>query len=199
MRKLFVVIAVVMGFYLVWPAQAQIVNPVRLKINKNSKKDRKTTYQSTYGTLREQDVNETVSYTVDVINMSSGPVKDVEVKWAILVNARGRYSSTSYDSGMRVVEGERKVDELGIGQKFSFDTDVIQLSGTQTDGNSSYYYGGTSRTKTGSEIAGYVVEVYSGGRVIGSEILPIDTKKKIAALKAPKKPDANAEPPRQKF
>ena len=70
------------------------------------------------------------------------------------------------------------------------------MSSTQVD--SSYYYG-TSRSKYGAEVVGYVVEVSVGGRIVASEIMPIDTKKKIEATKAPRKGDNKDAPPVHKF
>ena len=61
--------------WFVTAAEAQM-SPVRLKVNKISKKERKATTSSSGGeTSRRQAITETVFYTVEVSNFSSGPVR----------------------------------------------------------------------------------------------------------------------------
>ena len=175
MRKLILTITVLIGLSVALPANAQ-VGSVRLKVTKNSRKDRKTTQQDRYGQYRTQDINETVTYTIEVINMSSTPIEGMRIQWAVLVNPYGRSGGLS---SAKLYAGEKTTD-LKNGQKFNFDTDKIELASTQRD--SSYY--GSTRTKTGAEIEGYVIEVYVKGAVVASEVLPIDAKKKIDQFKA---------------
>ena len=170
------VAVVAWGIALISEAQ---MSPVRLRVTKNSHKERKTTQQDRYGQERVQAVNETVTYTIEVVNLSSKEIKDVRIHWAVLVNPS---SGSSSSGSMRVTEGE-KTSDLKNGQKYSFDTDKIDLAGTQRD-SASYY--GTTRTRTGAGIEGYAVEVYADGRVVASEILPIDTKKRIDQIDARK-------------
>ena len=67
-------------------AQAQI-SPVRLKVNKISKKDRKTTSRTSEGDYRSQDIMETVFYTVELSNASTTPVNDIQDRKSTRLNS----------------------------------------------------------------------------------------------------------------
>jgi hypothetical protein len=167
-------------------AQAQI-NPVRLKVNKTEKKDRKTTYRSTDGYTQQQQIQSTVFYTIEVANVSATPVTDLQVKWALLIKTR-------VVPEFKVVEGERTCS-IGLGQKYVFDTDIVELSGSQWQNN---WTG--SRSGSSAEVAGYAVEVLSGDRIVASEIIPADTKRRIEQLKKPPASEKQPQDPnRHKF
>ena len=118
------------------PAAHSQLSPIRMNVTKVEKKDRTTTYRSTSGQYRQQQVDITVHYNVELTNFSSSPLSDVQIKWAVLVDtaratARGGGISTS-SGKLEVVEGER-TGSLGVGQKYVFDTDPIDLNTARTD------------------------------------------------------------------
>lgn len=168
-------------------ADAQI-NPIRLKVNKTEKKDRKTTYRTTDGFSQQQQINSTVFYTIEVANAATVPVTDLQIRWALLIKTR-------VVPEFKVIEGERTCS-IGLGQKYAFDTDIVELSGTQWQDNRT-----GSRSEKSAEVAGYVVEVLKEGRIIASDITPADTKHRIEELKKPPpaKEQNQEDPLRHKF
>lgn len=149
---------------------------VRLKVSKKSKSDYKTTYRSTDGRYRHREGVKSISYNVEVMNVSGGPPRDLKIKWSILVEGQ---SYTSYDSDgqfqrsnpLRVVSGE-STTTLEFGKTHSFDTDVIELEGSETTS-----YG--SHQKWGAKVLGYVVEVFVNDQLVASDIQPSSVKAKI--------------------
>ncbi len=170
------------------PCVTAQINPIRLKVNKTEKKDRKTTYRSTDGYTQQQQINSTVFYTIEVANATTAPVTDLQVKWALLIKTRAVQQ-------FKVIEGERTCN-IGLGQKYAFDTDIVELSGSQWQNNAS-----GARSENSAEVAGYVVEVLKEGRIITSDITPADTKRRIEQLKKPPpaKEQSQEDPLRHKF
>ena len=160
-------IASVLLIFIVAQAQAQI-SPVRLSVNKSRKVQQKTTsQQGGYAwSWREQAINERVYYTVEVANASTAPIANVQIKWAVLVQPVDRKEP-------QLVEGERTCS-LNLGQKFSFDTDVIELSGTKTETSDGQY-----RRDNSSRIIGYAVEAFLNDKRVAADMQPADAKKKI--------------------
>ena len=151
-------------------AQAQI-SPVRLSVSKNQKIDQKPKYRDNISTgPRELEVNDEVHYTIVVANSSAAPVPKVQIKWAILVKpARG--------TSLKLVEGEHTCS-LDLGERCTFDTDLVELTGTKWQSS-----GGQPRRIVSAQIVGYTVEAYIGDRVVASDIQPSDAKSKIELLK----------------
>ena len=149
--------------------QAQI-SPVRLSVNKNQKTTQTTISQSDLS-INEQEVDQEVSYTIVVTSTSGAPVSDIKIKWAIMVKP------THGKTDLKLVEGERTCS-LNFGQKFTFDTDLMQLNGKKWQSRN-----GRNRKAISSQIVGYAVEVYIGDRVVASDIQPPDAKRKIDLLR----------------
>lgn len=144
------------------PAQAQI-SPLKLKVSMRSKSDTKETYRSADGRYRNNEMNKSVYYSIDLTNISSGPAKDLVVKWAVLVKSNG---------GSRVVKGEKSFS-LEFAKTSNFDTDVIELSGQE------WIRQGSRRTTYGAKIVGYAVEVFCNDQKIAADIKPTDVKEMI--------------------
>jgi hypothetical protein len=147
--------AALLGLGLVLPAEAQL-NPVRLKVNKVQKKASQTTFRDTDGSYRRQQHNETTYYEIDVSNFSASPITNCVVKWAVVYDpsyarAHGSGSVSWTTTDLAVSEGE-KVCQLGLGQKYNFETDPIELSTVST---SSTYSG--RRYRYGGEVHGHLV------------------------------------------
>jgi hypothetical protein len=79
---------------------------------------------------------------------------------------------------LKVIEGEH-TGSLAVGQRVSFDTDSIDLSIV----NWAYNHTG-QRDQYGGSIRGYCVEVYSGGRLLASDVQPPDARMQIQQAKA---------------
>ena len=163
-------------------AHAQL-NPVRLNVSKVEKKDRQTTYRSADGRYRHEQVNSTTSYTVQLVNVSAGSLSNVRIKWAILVDsshaeARAAGGISTTKGKLSVVEGERNCS-LDLGQRYSFDTDVIELSAAVAGTD----YSG-SRWNYGGKVLGYAIEVFVDGKPVTADIQPGDTKKRIEQVRA---------------
>jgi hypothetical protein len=143
------------------PAQAQI-KPLRLKTQKNVKKE-----------TREN--RETVTYTIDLQNVSTATLSNVVLRWAFL------YKNSEY-SEIQLQEGNRP-GSLGIMQKMICETDpiVLQYSPTRSWDDSSPKRGG---------ILCYYVEGLVNGAVVASDYTPADAKKRIGDYRK-----AHAPPP----
>ncbi len=151
------------------------IYPVRLSVTKNRKTSQKTTQQSG-GYIRswtEQQIKETVSYTIEVANATTAPVPNVRIKWAILVKP-GKKNQPE------IIEGEQTCS-LNLGTKYVFDTDIVELTGTKLESSDGQY-----RRDDSSRVLGYAVEVFIGNQRVAADIQPIDTKGKVEALKAEK-------------
>jgi hypothetical protein len=85
-----------------------------------------------------------------------------------------------YSQPLEVVEGERSC-ALDRMQKYVFDTDILELTGTTYDYPSIQY-----KDRNASEIEGYVVEVFVNGTRVAADIQPADTKRQIDQVKADK-------------
>jgi hypothetical protein len=137
-------------------------SPLQLKVTKNN--------HATYTTRRteswvdgsegvtDREISETVSYTVDVMNMSGLPLTNVQFRWAVLINRPGKPLHA---------EMGKKSHDFKAAEKFNFDAGPIEL-----------------RTHT-AKVEGYYVEALADGKVIASDIEPADIKDRITAL-APK-------------
>jgi hypothetical protein len=147
-------------------ARAQ-ANSVRLKVTKMESTHRQTTYQTSDGSYRQQQVKSAVYYTIEVVNLNTTGPADLKIKWAILVDPSkaeaqgGGYSMTKVAE--KVVSGERQ-SKITLGQRYTFDTDPIDLDTVTT----SYDTGG-QRFHSGGSIQGYLVEVYNGDRLVASD------------------------------
>jgi hypothetical protein len=163
-------------------AQAQI-SPVKLRVHKLGKKDVKTNYQSTDGWYRDQNINESVYYEIEVAHASTKTVNGIKVYWAIVVQP-------PYGESQKVIEGSRTSDSLSLGQKFTFETDTVEFSKYAYSSRSGRYESGGS-----AGIVGYAVEVLLDNKVVASDYQPMDIKRKIEAIKAPKqRPEERAKP-----
>jgi hypothetical protein len=152
-------------------AQAQI-SPVRLSVSKHQKINQNTISQNDRldTGVREQEVNEEVYYTIVVANAGAASVPNAKIKWAILVKP---IRSTK----LELVEGERTCS-LSFGQKFAFDTDLVQLSGRKWQSRDGWY-----RRTVSAQIVGYAVEVYMGDKIVASAVDPSDVRRKIELLR----------------
>ena len=170
------------------PCSDAQVSPVRLKVSKHSKSDTKTNFRSADGRYSNQDKETSIFYTVDLTNVSGGAARDFVIKWAVLVKGdQYYYGDADGGSGqMRVVNGEKSCT-LEFGKTFSFDTDVLELQGNQTN------FDGGHRYERGSKIVGYSVEIFCNDQRVAADIKPDDTKNKIEQL------GANADQKRHKF
>lgn len=155
-------------------ARAQ-VSPLRLTVNKTQKDKRETTYQSTNGRHRTQEVNSTVFYTVEVANIAPATLSNLKINWAILIDpSHGEHLGGGVgwnEAHLKVATGERACN-IGLGLKYKFDTDPVDLSAVVVDNN------GQHHTRGGS-VRGYMVEVYQGGHLIASDYSPSDIKNQI--------------------
>ena len=155
------------------PADAQI-GPVRLKVTRVNKEARVLASRTADG-AREEQLVDRVYYKGELTNTSSAPVRNVVVKWAILVRP---HSTTN----LSVVEGEYTCS-LALGERSGFDTDIIELTGTRTRSTET-----GSRSDTKSRIVGYAVEVYVGDRRMAWEADPQDTMRRIEDMKQAQEP-----------
>ena len=151
--------------------QAQI-SPIRLSVNKHQKTTQNTISQNDRSDagMREQEVSEEVYYTIAVSSINTASALNPKIKWSILVKP-----ATGTD--LKLVEGERACS-LNFGQKFSFDTDLVQLSGKTWQSRD-----GRHRKTELAQIVGYAVEVHIGDRIVSSAIEPADIKHKIELLR----------------
>jgi hypothetical protein len=169
--------------FLAAAAYAQI-KPFRIKVDKISKKNTtKTVYQDASGAYRNQQVNETVHYHIEVVNFSTMPRPDVKIKWVLLYDSsqatvQGNGGINAPAPNLKTLEGERTCS-LAVGQKYIFDTESLNLSSV----SSSMPYT-TKLSHQGGEVLGYVVEVLVGDALAAKEISPPDTKSRIEKLKA---------------
>jgi hypothetical protein len=179
LERLFVVF--VLPVFLAASAHAQI-KPVRIDVSKVSKKNSKTVYQDSGGTYRNQQVNETIHYTIQVVNSGTLPLTDVKIKWAVLYDSS---QATMHGDGvsataspLKILEGEQTCS-LRVGQKYAFDTESLDLSSV----NSSRAYT-TKQHHYGGEVIGYAVEVLVGDKLAAEEVRPSDIKSRIEKAKA---------------
>ena len=141
------------------PVNGQIA-PVRLKVTKTPKKERDA---------ESKAMKSSVLYSVEVSNAGTKPADDLTIKWAIL------YKPRSYSSMLALLEGERTCS-IALGQKYVFETDPVEVDSVQGSyGHSSY--------RDRAEIVGYVIEVYSGKKILVADAQPQDSKDRIKKYK----------------
>jgi hypothetical protein len=149
-----------------------------LMLTVKKKENVQTTSRSTstgyyYGGYSSRSGVETLSYTVELINAGGEAVPNVKISWTIVVREAG-------GGGLRLIEGVRTT-ELKRGQKFNFETDVIEM------GSFSHSTYGNSRS-TNAELVGYLVEAVVDGKAVASAAQPMDIRNKIEeARNAPKR------------
>ena len=148
-------------FAIACPSHGQI-SPLRLKVTKNFKKDMEGGSQHI--------VHESITYTIEITNASPAPVKDISVRWAMMVSSGYRYEGAGWTSvAQKILEGEHtcSVDRI---QKCVFDTDEVEIAAYT---KKEYY----ARYK--SDITAYYVEALVNGAVVASEIQPANAKIRI--------------------
>jgi hypothetical protein len=134
-------------------------SPLQMKVTKNDHP--KYTTQRTESWVNDsegvtdRETSDTISYTVDTMNMSGLPLTNVQFHWAVLINRPGKPLHA---------EIGRKSRDFKPAEKFSFNAGPIEL-----------------RTRT-AKVEGYYVEALVDGKVIASDIEPADIKDRIAAL-----------------
>lgn len=99
-------------------ARAQIVS-VRLSVTKNESKDQRATFHDTSGAYRREQMDSTVSYTVELRNFSSCTLSNLVVKWAVLYDpstAQASGGGVSWNTAMLKVEEGEHPCSLGLGQ-----------------------------------------------------------------------------------
>jgi hypothetical protein len=149
------------------PVAAQS-SPLRMTVTRCLKENRGPATRTPDG-AREEPLLDRVYYTIELANSTSTTLKDVAVKWAVLVQQRVTGIKT-------VVEGESRC-ALAFGERRRLDTDIIELSGVRTRNAD----GSVGESK--SQILGYAVEVYVGGRLVAAEAFPADTPVRIKEVK----------------
>ena len=140
--------------------------PLLLKVTKNENQDIRAHFQArNYNRRSGADV---LTYSIQLINAGQTPIKDVEVKWAILMRAR---SSTK----QKLTEGSStaSLDKMG---KFALDTDPVDIRQIWRSSVSTH-------SSDVMEEVGHTVEVIVDGKVVASEIKPMDVKPKIEAAR----------------
>jgi hypothetical protein len=138
----------------------------------NKKEDRQYTYRSSDTGYVHRSGQEVAYYTIDVINGGKQRLEAVEINWYVVVNP----AATSKNKAPVVIQGSKKTS-LDSGQKFSFQTDVLEL------GSVSYSsYSGT-RTGAKAQVVGHLIEVLVNGKVVRSDSKPLDIKTQIDQLK----------------
>jgi hypothetical protein len=112
------------------------------------------------------------------MNASTASVIGLQVRWTIVLK--------DPNSGqLKLVEGKKNTD-LARGQKYSFDTDIIELG--------QFYQDNWSSSKTGlAEAVGYLVECIVDGKVVSSATQPSDIRTKVSQARA------NADQKRHRF
>jgi len=120
------------------------------------------------GDYSRHTTTDTLAYVIEVTNASQVPMKDIEVKWAVLVKPR--------NGKQKLVEGTKTLS-LGRSEKDSVETEPIQTRQAWRSSYSSYNYDVV-------EEVGHMVEIIVGGKTVASEIKPMDVKAKIEVQRA---------------
>lgn len=143
-----------------------------VKKKENTETKNRTTSSGYYSTYQYRSGVETLCYAVDIIN-AGGDVPNAKVSWVVVLRESG-------SGQLKVVEGTRTA-ELKRGQKFSFETDIIELGSFS---RSTYY----NSKSTNAELVGYLVEAIVDGKVLASDAKPMDIRNKLQeARNAPKR------------
>jgi len=139
--------------------QAETPTGIKITISKNSSKDMKVVYRSSYGSTRKSGT-EAIFYTVTISNHSTAPLDEMVVKWKIKARKDSLSGNSNSSSGTdHIVTGEKKA-RLTFGQSISFDTESIDLFASKY--NSAFGY----NSKHGDQIDGCLVQVVCGGKVL---------------------------------
>lgn len=137
------------------------LGPLQLKVSKTEHSDyatkRTESYVADSETVTSTETSKTILYTVDVMNMSSQPLSNVQFRWAVLINRPGKPLHA---------EMGNKFHDFKPAEKFGFNAGPIEI-----------------RTHA-SKVEGYYVEALTNGQVVASDIEPADIKERIAALPA---------------
>jgi hypothetical protein len=157
-------------------AQASLV---QIQVDKKQKLDRT---ESPEGEAKNfVQLKETLSYNIEIKNISSIDLPKVVIKWTVLyqpfgyvrleTHGRGWSSSTSSGGSINTAKGEVTCS-LGPGRKHEFDTDAIELGTliTNSPERSRDYHG---------KAVGYLVEVFAEDKLVGSKAVPSDIKRRI--------------------
>ena len=141
------------------PSFAQL-SPVRLTVTKHEDKDYVTKHRehprkgTSVSKLHETDA--TVIYSIEVVNAGAKPLAGLEIRWGVLIDRP--------DHPLRMQDGKEHHD-LKAGEKFSFDTDAIELNAPHT------------------KVDGYCIEAVLDGKVVASAIEPANAKERIESLR----------------
>ncbi len=161
MKKLWAIASVMVVSFAATILAQPATSPLQLKVTRNDHANyttrRTESWVSDSDSVTSRETSETVSYTVDVMNMSGLPRDHVEFHWAVLINHPGR--------PLHAEMGKLSHD-FKPAEKFSFDAGPIEL-----------------RTHA-SKVEGYYVEASIDGQVVASDVEPADIKQRITALPA---------------
>ena len=136
------------------------LSPVRLTVTKHEDKDYVTKHRehprrdTSVSKLHETDA--TLIYSIEVVNAGAKPLAGLEIRWGVLIDRP--------DHPLRMHDGKEHHD-LKPGEKFSFDTDVIELNAPH------------------AKVDGYSIEAVLDGKVVASAIEPANAKERIESLK----------------
>lgn len=143
-----------------------------VKKKENTETKNRTTSSGYYSTYQYRSGVETLCYAVEIINAGED-VPNAKVSWVVVLRESG-------SGQLKVVEGTRTA-ELKRGQKFSFETDIIELGSFS---RSTHY----SSKSTKAELVGCLVEAMVDGKVVASDAKPMDIRNKVQeARNAPKR------------
>ncbi len=159
---------------LIWAAASPLasgqVGPIMIIVAKNENRDTKSSYRCSLGHIHSSGAD-VASYNVDILNAGATTIKDVEIHWTVVTREP---SGSQY----RLTEGVQKTN-LDRAQKFSFETDAVELATFSKGG-----YSGSSSTSRRAEVVGYLVEVNVDGKVVKSDCKPADIRTKIDRARA---------------
>jgi hypothetical protein len=165
-RALLLIATAILAMAWTASAYAQAI-PLLVSVKKNENTE-STTHNSTsyYGyTYSSKSGVQTLSYTVDIMNASTGTVSALQIRWSVVLREPG-------GGKLRLVEGKKNTD-LARGQKYTFTTDVIELGQFYQSS-----WGGSSRSGN-AEVLGYLVEAVVDGNVAASTAQPMNIRGKV--------------------
>jgi len=126
---------------------------------------------------------ETLFYNVEISNTSSISFPEITIKWFFLYDPTGRMrlevhpggsSSTSWaGTGTQTAKG-KVTTSLAAGKKYEFDTDSVELGSLITNSIDP-----RARDAHHGKAIGYLIEVYTEDKLIGSKALPSDIKRRL--------------------
>ncbi len=159
-------------------AQAQ-ASLVQIKVDKKQKLNRTEAPEGEAKNFVQ--LKETLSYSIEVKNISSLNLANVVIKWSVLyqpfgsvrleTHGGGWNSMSTSGGGTHTKKGEATCS-LGPGRQYEFDTDPIELGTLVTNSpeRSRDYHG---------KAVGYLIEVFVDDKLIGSKAVPSDIKRTI--------------------